>query len=203
MKIILITSPEEVKLELETIDRLFEEGSDLLHIRKPEWSDEKLLKYVLSLPQSFRNQMAIHGNASIALELKVGGIHQKSNQKPDEIPTSWKGRKSRSTHSIEEIESYQNKYDYYFLSPVFESISKPGYKSSFDADELNNYLTKEREFEIFALGGIDSSHVQQCAEMGFDGVAIMGSIWQKDSLEERLKEFRSIKNGVDQLKQEV
>src|SRR5688572_24523039 len=39
-------------------------------------------------------------------------------------------------HSLTQLEACRQKYDYAFLSPVFDSISKAGYKSPYDLNEL-------------------------------------------------------------------
>src|SRR5687768_15635196 len=55
-------------------------------------------------------------------------------------------------HSLEELEACQQHYEYAFLSPVFDSISKTGYKSKFDLHSLKVFLRNRKE-KIIALGG--------------------------------------------------
>ena len=192
MKIILITPPKKASNEVETITQLFEHGLDLVHIRKPKWSDEDLENYVQSVPNIFWKKVALHRSIPLAIKHHLGGIHQKSTAVFDDIPKNWKGLKSRSAHSLEELEKYNHLYDYYFLSPVFDSISKKGYESSFDQRELKKFLFKQRKYEVIALGGVESTNVHKCQQLGFDGVALLGSIWMHDSIDERIKEFEKI-----------
>src|ERR1700746_3780497 len=72
-------------------------------------------------------------------------------------------------HSIEEMEKNNKKYEYAFLSPVFDSISKEGYKSKFDLNELKSSLLfrKETKGEVYALGGIDEDKIEIINELGF------------------------------------
>jgi thiamine-phosphate pyrophosphorylase len=199
MKVILITPPETVTHELETIVQFFEVGLDFLHVRKPGWSDEQVVSYLRKLPSRFLNRVALHGNSKIAVENNLGGIHHKSDESLNNQLINWKGRLSRSTHSYEEITEFGNAYDYYFLSPIFDSISKTGYKSSFDLSELKSFLRIERGYEIIALGGVDDSNVMLCQDFGFDGIALMGAIWEKNTVEERLDVLRKILAQLQQM----
>lgn len=80
-------------------------------------------------------------------------------------------------HSLIEIEECKENYDYAFLSPIFDSISKAGYKSKFDLKELKGFL-KNRKEKIIALGGINEDKIGTVKDMGFSGIGLVGAIWQ-------------------------
>jgi thiamine-phosphate pyrophosphorylase len=70
--------------------------------------------------------------------------------------------------------------DYVFLSPIFDSISKVGYQSSYTTDEL----TRARDEgvidrNVIAMGGISLDRIPQVAELGFGGVALLGDVWSR------------------------
>ena len=70
--------------------------------------------------------------------------------------------------------------DYLFLSPIFQSISKEGYGNGFPWYELEE--ARERGFinpKVFALGGIDASHIRQLKGLGFGGAVVLGALWGK------------------------
>ena len=50
-------------------------------------------------------------------------------------------------------------------------------KSNFMKEKLKTFLNIERKIKIFALSGIDESRIEECKELGFDGVALLGAIW--------------------------
>ena len=68
---------------------------------------------------------------------------------------------------------------YCFLSPIFDSISKEGYKANFDKLELKEFLAKDRKTKVIALGGLTEENYLEVLELGFDGGAFLGSVWNK------------------------
>ncbi|MCB0410386.1 MAG: thiamine phosphate synthase, partial [Flavobacteriales bacterium] len=82
-------------------------------------------------------------------------------------------------HSFEEVEKLDGEKEYCFLSPVFDSISKQGYKAKFDKEELRQFLKKDRKIKVIGLGGVNEENYSELIEMGFDGGAFLGSVWRK------------------------
>lgn len=73
--------------------------------------------------------------------------------------------------------------DYCFLSPIFNSISKPGYTSSLTAlTDLQPYLATAR-YPVIALGGVTPDVFPQLADAGFSGAALLGSIFSNEEEE--------------------
>lgn len=77
-------------------------------------------------------------------------------------------------HSLNELQAYKKEYEYAFLSPIFDSISKKDHKASFDLEEVREKIQNRN---IIALGGIDEDKIEICRELGFAGVAVLGAIW--------------------------
>ena len=69
---------------------------------------------------------------------------------------------------------------YVFLSPIFDSISKKGYKHSFfnkDLEEAGiNGIINER---VVALGGVTPEYIPQLRAWNFGGAAFLGDIWNR------------------------
>lgn len=65
-----------------------------------------------------------------------------------------------------------------FLSPIYGSISKPGYEAAFpDADALASALAGAR-YPVLALGGVTPDKFEELRELGFAGAALLGAVWQ-------------------------
>ena len=81
-------------------------------------------------------------------------------------------------HSLDELHFCRKEYEYAFLSPIFDSISKKNYKSKFDLNEVKQVVEGKN---IIALGGIDEDKIETCRELGFAGVAVLGAIWNSEN----------------------
>jgi thiamine-phosphate pyrophosphorylase len=82
--------------------------------------------------------------------------------------------KSTSIHEMKDLIHVAD-FDYTFFSPVFDSLSKPGYKGKAKTGfEVRNGSSKTK---VIALGGINSTNVNQLKDMKFDGAGLLGCIW--------------------------
>lgn len=179
-KLILISHSNVMPGEMQIITSLFEAGLECLHIRKPDFLKEQVLRFIEKIPQEFHNRLMIHSHYDMGQKFELQGIHFTANKRSF-IPAyaALPIRKSTSCHTYNEVEEYKDSVDYIFLSPIFKSISKPGYLGTFKEDELKTFLSTPRKAEIYALGGIDQSNIPKAFELGFSGVAIHGALWDR------------------------
>lgn len=178
---IVITNPTAVTDEINTIHSLFENGLNLLHIRKPDYSETEMVSFLTAIGSDFRNQLVLHNHHHLADSFGINRLHnpKTGNKKTNCIF-------SASTHSITEFNALENSYAYAFLSPVYPSISKPGYHSGTDLFESvkgrTNFVSK-----LVALGGISAENIAETLKIGFDDVALLGSIWNNTNPLENFK----------------
>jgi thiamine-phosphate pyrophosphorylase len=99
-----------------------------------------------------------------------------------------------------DVKKSLNIYDYIFLSPVFDSISKNYHKSSFGNGEIEKILKSSNQ-NIYALGGITPENAEKAFRMGFDGIGVLGYIWESDHTP--LEAFLSIQEKINQLKNQL
>ena len=180
MELIAITVPYFYTAEASDIANALNSGRfDRVHIRKPGCTEEEMRALIEKIPASLRGRLSLHDAHHLATEYNVGGIHL--NSRNPAIPAGWKGKASRSIHSVEEIRKVTE--DYAFLSPVFPSISKPGYSADFDLREISRHLTPG----IFALGGITPARLPELEAAGFAGAAMLGAAWRHEIDREAFK----------------
>ncbi len=192
MKLIVVSNPININNEHSIVCSLFENGLEYFHLRKPDLTLNELDAYIKLIPKKHHNKIVLHSHHQLALEYELKGIHftQKNPY------SQWDGLQenlqlSASFHSIEELEMADPVFKYVFLSPVFDSISKEGYKSPFDHFEIKNILAnRTKGVEIIALGGVDTQNINTVIELGFEGVAILGAIWNS---KEPIKSFVLLK----------
>lgn len=192
MNLVLITDPGKPKYEEESLIQFLDQGLSRLHIRKPDWTSIQIEKLVRSIPVEFRSKISLHGDLRLAEDLGLGGFHFKSNK---EISASHL-RKSKSFHQLDELLNAENKgLSYGFLSPIFDSISKQGYKAGFEHELLRKWMIDHKPglgFSIYALGGINRENILSAWEMGFEGAVIMGCIWKIKDSASRISAFREL-----------
>ncbi|MDA0347481.1 MAG: thiamine phosphate synthase [Verrucomicrobia bacterium] len=195
---IIVLSPETHYLdEAAWVVKLFEAGLSRFHLRKPGMDDDALSQYIQGIPKEWRAKLVVHQAYDLVNQFGLGGRHIKDDVTQLECVGLWqdscsKGQSlSRSVHRLGDLDGSLNQWDYLFLSPVFPSISKAGYKPSWEIAELRSALLSFKRVcstQVYALGGIEPSTISSCHEMGFDGVALLGAIWQSSNpLESFLK----------------
>ena len=188
---ILITLPRILKNEAETLAALCGAGGSVIHIRKPEASEpeiEELLKTLQALGADM-SRLTIHYNEPLARKYGLGGVHLRIEEL---LAGAGEGlRRSCSAHGWTEAERAATDADYVFLSPLFDSISKPGYRSAIDPAEAAERL-RRRKGRIVALGGIRPANIARVRRIGFDGAAVLGAAWSAD--EKAVNTERTLKN---------
>ena len=194
MKWITITSPEFLSGEATFISKLFLQGLDLLHLRKPEASLEAYKQLLLQIPEQWHSRIVLHEHFELAEEYKLHGIHL--NRRCSVVPNAYHGSISCSCHTIEEVITQKDSKDYVFLSPIFDSISKVGYHAAFSPTSLKQAAVESViDEKVIALGGITANNIPLVKEWHFGGVALLGDIWKRMSdpqVDEYLNHIRTL-----------
>ena len=176
MKLILITPPTYFVEEDKIITALFEEGLDILHLRKPDTAPMFAERLLTLIPEQYHKRIVVHGHFYLKDEFNLKGINL--NHRNPNLPENYKGHISRSCHSLEEIKEYKRQCDYMLLSPVFDSISKNNYHANYTPEEIRKaHKAGIIDKKVIALGGIDIDNIRQVKDYGFGGAAIMGALW--------------------------
>jgi thiamine-phosphate pyrophosphorylase len=200
MKLIVVTSPNFFVEEDKIITSLFDEGLDILHLRKPESPaifSERLLTLI---PEKYHRRIVTHEHFYLKEEFNLMGIHLNSRN-PNE-PHDYDGHVSCSCHTAEEVKNKKHFYDYVFMSPIYDSISKNNNYSTITAEELRE-AQRERiiDSKVMALGGINADNILEIKDFGFGGAVVLGDVWNhfdicKDrdyaSLIEHFKELKRL-----------
>lgn len=184
---IVITSPEFISDEADKINLLFEVGIRRLHLRKPDATSEDVARLVAQIDEQWYDKISVHYHFDVAEAFSLGGVHL-SGRTP-EAPKRWSGLISASCHTLEEVAQKKRRLDYCFLSPIFDSISKIGYESAFDIEQLqvarDNQLIDNK---VIALGGVSEENLDTIKMLGFGGYAILGALWRIEE-KEKIAEY--------------
>lgn len=176
MKLIVITPEAFFKGEAPILNRLFEQGMETLHLRKPSAKIEELETLLLSIDKHCHNRIVLHDHFTLMKRYALKGVHL--NRRNPVRPSFIQGSLSCSCHALGELEATASPYDYTFLSPIFDSISKQGYSQAFSEEQLweaklNNVIHNR----VIALGGINEQNLSVARTYGFGGVAVLGALW--------------------------
>ena len=187
MQTIVLTPEHTVPGETERVNILLAGGLQRLHIRKPDYSITDYRNYIAAVDPAFHHLLVIHNYYELYHELGLAGVHLNSAARTNE--TTWarlstipSSAISTSFHSWQEIIDGTFPYAYVFISPVFNSISKPGYNA---AIELHGALATKAQMatenrycpKIIGLGGVGKNELAILEQYGFDGGAMLGSVW--------------------------
>ena len=180
MRLIVITYPDFIAEEAAKINALFDAGLEILHIRKPKALKEEYIALLDNINSCYHSKIKIHEYFELADDYNLLGVHLNARN------PVYDGNKqvliSKSCHSLEELFAI-DEYDYVFLSPIFDSISKEGYASNFSDEVL-----KKASFQgiindkVIALGGIDQTTLPLVKHYAFGGVAVLGSVWKGENV---------------------
>ncbi|MCM1255816.1 MAG: thiamine phosphate synthase [Duncaniella sp.] len=178
-------TPEEIdeRCEAMATKMLLKSGWDRVHLRHPKASRRDMINLIEKIPQEYHSRLVLHGHFDLINEYNLGGLHL--NHRCPTLPGNYKGPASRSCHSLDEIKDCKNdkiSYSYITLSPIFDSISKSGYKRAFNDTELYQ-LSGIKYPSIIALGGVTPERLDTLSRFNFSGFAMLGAIpWHNPSL---------------------
>ena len=175
MLTIAITQPYAIDSEDAIIRHLLANGFDIVHLRKPDVGIDYCRELLELLTPSERARIVIHDHYVLYEEYALRGVHL--NRNISTYPSHYRGSRTRSCHTLEEVTKYKNECDYLFLSPIFDSISKRDYRSKFSHEELlmasNDGIIDNK---VIALGGVTPDKVDYLKSLHFGGVAMMGAL---------------------------
>jgi len=208
VKLLVISPEAEDPREHATLAELFATGLTSYHLRKPTWTRAQLAAWLHALPPAFHPRIILHTHHDLAREFPLGGLHYRDPSRStchvlrdkfplahstqseapnpvchvlrDKLLTGTPPFRSRAIHDLSTLRASLESDDRLLVSPIFPSFSKPGHApdARLAPAELKSVLALPRRAEVIALGGIDASRIPACRELGFDGVTVLGAIWQ-------------------------
>ena len=206
MKLIVISNGRTSPAEINIVVRLFEEGLEIFHLRKPKSSKKDIEDYIRQIPEQYRNRIVLHSHHRMAAKFGCKGIHVGRRHRKKKMRL-WFRLKTlrmripnmvlcRSFNRLSKLMDNEKDYDYVFLSPVFDSITKRGHTAGFSSRKLEKVL-QGINVPVIALGGVDATKVEEVHAMGFEGLAVWGALWENKGQE--LDIFREIQAKIKAL----
>ncbi len=208
MKLIVISDAGVLENEAVIVTKLFEAGLESFHLRKHKISTRKTKAFISAIPAHFHNRIIIHSHHNLARHFNLKGIHLTKTHKKRKFRT-WlyikliklKNPSILITTSYDtigklfEANTSPYKYNYVFLSPIFESITSK-FQGGYTTHSLKSALAKT-EYKVIARGGVDINAIEKVNEIGFEGLAFYNSIWKR---KDPVGEFNAIVEKFQELK---
>jgi thiamine-phosphate pyrophosphorylase len=180
MKLIVVSSPHLLANEAFIINQLFSAGMGVFHLRKPGASLDTIKALLDQINPAFLPMVVLHQHHDLKATYNLVRLHYPKallKETDPSIITSYARSGVKLSTSIHDLEllSSSSIFHYVFYSPVFDSISKPGYCGKLTSDF--KLAIADGDPAVIALGGINHHNIQQLSAMNFDGAAVLGAIW--------------------------
>lgn len=191
MELVVISAEDFLPDETAMLQYMLAGGLDWLHLRKPGSTEEAMRQLISRIPSQHYPRVIVHAHTSLQQEFGLGGFHVEPGRLPE--AGSVGVQVSVSAHSVADFQVLSGTATRVFISPVFNGISKPGYRANTDLVRL---AAVPRNNTLVALGGITPESFPQLDNWGFDAAALLGYIWLAPDPRER---FRAARRAMAQL----
>lgn len=143
----------------------------------PSAERRDLLRALVRLGGDYGATVCVHDDIEAAAATGAGGVHLPGGSDPATarrlLPQRLIGV---SAHSPPEAAAQLAAgADYVTLSPIFLTVSKPGYGPALGLDALAQ-AARLCAGPVVALGGIDEANLAACLRAGARGIAVMGEV---------------------------
>ena len=178
MKLLLLSSPHFFVEEDKILSSLFEEGLDILHLRKPDSEPVYSERLLTLIPRVHHPRIITNDHFYLKEEFQLMGIHlSRRNPLP---PQNYNGLVTRSCNSLEELAEAKRDSQYVILKDVFDSLSDPERKSKYTPEQLREAVRRGLiDRHVIAQTGISLDTIPQAADMGFGGVIVCNDLWKR------------------------
>jgi len=191
--IIVITPERAVKNETVIINQLFQEGLDLLHIRKPFLSKDEMKDFIEEIDYRYHPQLVLHNHYDLSAGFNISRFHYRETDRVNGLSIQDINNRiiSTSVHNINTYNNLGNEWEYSLISPVFPSISKKGYGENTKMLEDIRYRNNP-DVKLIALGGIHENNIREVGDTAVDGIALLGAIWENNQPLHIFKKCRNV-----------
>lgn len=190
MKLLLLSSPNFFVEEDKILTTLFEEGLDILHLRKPASEPVYCERLLTLLPEKYHPRIITNDHFYLKEEFDLMGIHL-SKRNP-EIPKGYNGTTTCTCYSLEELAEAKKKHKYVILRSIYDSCSDEGNKSRYTNEELRDASRKGLiDKHVMAQTGITLENIHEIRELGFGGAVVCSDIWNRFNIHSGL-DFKDV-----------
>lgn len=179
----LITGPDPAATQqfLRRLEVSLDRGVRLVQLRAPALERDayaNLASAALELCHGFGAKLLLNGASDLALELRADGVHLSGRQLAglSSRPLPADQWVAASCHNLAELrQAMAIDADFCVLSPVQLTATHPD-AAALGWEQFSRIVSASR-IPVYALGGMDQTHIDQAIESGAQGIAAIRSLW--------------------------
>lgn len=160
-----------------------------------------LARRLVRLTDAAGATLTMGGDAALAAEIGAQGVHLPAasqdayaRHKAEHDREGVRALLGVSAHGEADIRAaIAAGADYVTLSPIFETLSKPGYGPDLGLAAIARVA--RLGLPIIALGGITAMRAAPCLEAGAAGIAVMGEVMRADDPAAVVRLYREVLRG--------
>ncbi len=214
--LIVLTSEKELTNEAMLLNQLFDNGLEVLHLRKPSFDIGGYRKLLIKIDKRHLSKIMIHQYHDLCAEFDLKGIHLQEQLRIDlgstldNYVSSWKsgvGSLKLNTTVTSTPLSHQNQKttkNYKVSSSFHEPEDLANCNIEFDYHLLSpvfSSISKEgykgRGFDvnhidkkIIGMGGVNAETIPKVLALGYQGIGVLGGIWNTEKPIDSFKQIR-------------
>lgn len=202
MKLLLLSSPDFFVEEDKILTTLFEEGLDVLHLRKPNSEPVYCERLLTLLPHEHHKRIIVNDHFYLKDEFELRGIHL-SKRNPT-MPSGYNGIVTRTCYSLEDLAATKKESKYVILRDIFDSNSDDKNKSLYTHEQLRDASRKGLiDKHVMAQTGITLENIKEIKDLGFGGAVVCSEIWNRFNIhngmdfKDVIKHFHKLRKAAE------
>jgi thiamine-phosphate pyrophosphorylase len=171
MQLILLSKPDFFIEEHQILTLLFEEGLELLHLKKPHSEPVYSERLLTLIPEKYHKNIVVHQHFYLKEEYGLKGIHLSKEE--TNVPKVYNGSLSCTCRTLDDIAHRKNACNYVVLSDV----------ERFAPDSLEKAANEGLiDHKVMAEGHITPEVINKLKNYDFGGVVVGDDIWNRFDL---------------------
>lgn len=182
---------------IEQITQALEGGAAIVQLRNKSGSDEEIKSLALQLQtlcKAYNALFILNDKIELAIELELDGLHigKSDHHRFKEIRQKFKGIIGVSCYdSISFAKEFEAMgADYVAFGSFFHSPTKPN--SNIIPLEVLARAKKELTIPICAIGGLNTSNIQEVMHYQPDMVCVINDIWSTNTIKEQSQHYAQL-----------
>lgn len=204
MELMAMTTHDKFRSEIYIVIKLFENGLETLHLKKPKFSKNHYKNYINQIPKKYHNRIIIHNHFTLIYRFNLKGINISKKIKPSKLFLFFfkflkNGKKIIHTcHSINQIKELNTKkYNYIVAGPIFKSNNETiKTNDKFDENQIKEIIFSYPKKIVF-YGGINPETLNSLNNNHLYGFIILGALWY-NQYKQPLDVFLGLKKRVNE-----